>query len=45
MIIPFVEQAIRPLEETPGLQAVVRALELRARQVQRRRRVRSRLPG
>ncbi|MGH8459096.1 MAG: transcription-repair coupling factor, partial [Nevskiales bacterium] len=32
MIIPFVEQAIRPLEETPGLQAAVRALELRARQ-------------
>ena len=32
MIIPFVEQAIRPLEETPGLQAVVRALELRVRQ-------------
>ncbi|MGH9861943.1 MAG: transcription-repair coupling factor [Candidatus Acidiferrales bacterium] len=30
MIIPFVEQAIRPLEETPALQSVVRALEQRA---------------
>ncbi|MFQ5663162.1 MAG: transcription-repair coupling factor [Terriglobia bacterium] len=29
MIIPFVEQAIRPLGEGPRLQAVVRALELR----------------
>lgn len=31
MIIPFVEQAIRPLEECASLQAVVRALERRAR--------------
>lgn len=31
MIIPFVEQAIRPLEESASLQAVVRALEDRLR--------------
>jgi len=31
MIIPFVEQAIRPLEECESLQAVVRALEGRLR--------------
>ncbi|MGH9811997.1 MAG: transcription-repair coupling factor, partial [Candidatus Acidiferrales bacterium] len=27
MILPFVEQAIRPLEESPGFQAALRALE------------------
>ncbi|MGH9787765.1 MAG: hypothetical protein ACRD4U_03565, partial [Candidatus Acidiferrales bacterium] len=27
MILPFVEQAIRPLEESPNLQAALRALE------------------
>ena len=32
MIIPFVEEAIRPLEESPGLQAALRALEQRTRQ-------------
>ncbi len=31
MIVPFVEQAIRPLEESAALQAVVRALEQRLR--------------